>query len=151
MFLLTDWSKFSPSFRSTYIPWILLTGLDLVPKVLKVLVSMSNRRHVSFSYPWRRTYTRKILLETCWETIFVANPSQQRERTRRRNFLLTYHLPRVIKRTILFLLRKISPELTSIANLSHLCLREISPQLTSVSIFLYFVCELPPQHGWWVV
>ena len=27
------------------------------------------------------------------------------------------------------------------------CLRKIVPELTSVPVFLYFVCELPPQHG----
>lgn len=39
-FLLTDLSRCCT--RSTYSPWILLTQLDLVPKVLKVLVFMSN-------------------------------------------------------------------------------------------------------------
>ena len=28
--------------------------------------------------------------------------------------------------------------------------RKICPELTSVLIFLYFICEMPPQHGWWV-
>ena len=26
--------------------------------------------------------------------------------------------------------------------------RKIRPELTSVPIFFYFVCEMPPQHGW---
>ena len=32
------------------------------------------------------------------------------------------------------------------------CLRKIHPEVTSMSIFLYFVCGLPLQHGrWWTV
>ena len=34
---------------------------------------------------------------------------------------------------------------------SFFLLKKISPELTSVPIFLYFPCGLPPQHGWWVV
>ena len=30
-------------------------------------------------------------------------------------------------------------------------LRKISPELTSVPIFLHIVCGLLPQNGWWVV
>ena len=30
-------------------------------------------------------------------------------------------------------------------------LRKISPDITSVPIFLHFICGLPPQQGWWVV
>ena len=30
-------------------------------------------------------------------------------------------------------------------------LRKISPELTSVPIFLHFICELLPQHGWQLV
>lgn len=53
-FLVTDLSRCYTSCRSTYIPWILLTQLDLVPKVLKVLVFMSN----SHTYPrgWTPTW-----------------------------------------------------------------------------------------------
>ena len=29
-------------------------------------------------------------------------------------------------------------------------LRKISPELTSMPIFLHFICSSPPQHGWWV-
>ena len=46
----------------------------------------------------------------------------------------------------IFLVRKIGPELTSVAN-PLFCLRKAGPELTSVAIILYFVCELPPQHG----
>ena len=27
------------------------------------------------------------------------------------------------------------------------CVRKIGPELTSVAIFFYFVCQMPPQHG----
>ena len=47
----------------------------------------------------------------------------------------------------LFLVRKIGPELTSVANLPPFCLRKSGPELTSIPTFLYFVCGLPPQHG----
>ena len=40
--------------------------------------------------------------------------------------------------------RKIALELTSTANLPLFAWA----QLTFVLIFLYFVCEMPPQHGW---
>ena len=44
--------------------------------------------------------------------------------------------------------RKIGPEVSSVANLPLFCLRKIVAKLTSVPIFLYFVCGmLPPQHG----
>ena len=48
---------------------------------------------------------------------------------------------------VLFSLRKISPELTSIANLPLLLLEEDYLELTSMPIFLYFICRLLPQHG----
>ena len=47
----------------------------------------------------------------------------------------------------IFLVRRIDPELTSVANLPFFCLRKISPELTSVPIFLCFVCGTPPQLG----
>ena len=34
---------------------------------------------------------------------------------------------------------------------SSFCLTKISPELTSVPVFLYFVCGMLPQHGWWAV
>ena len=52
-----------------------------------------------------------------------------------------------------FFVSKIPPELTSIASLPlffFFGVRKIPPELTSVPIFLYFVCGMPPQHGWWV-
>ena len=42
-------------------------------------------------------------------------------------------------------MRKIGPELTSVAN-PLFCLRKIVTELTSVPIF-YFECGTPPQHG----
>ena len=44
------------------------------------------------------------------------------------------------------LLRRIHPELISVANLL-LFQRKIHSELTSVPTFLYFVCGLPPQPG----
>ena len=49
----------------------------------------------------------------------------------------------VIKFHFFFLVRKIGPGLTSVANLPLL----LGPELTSVPIFLYCVCGVPPQHG----
>ena len=48
---------------------------------------------------------------------------------------------------LFFLMWKIHPELTSIANLPlFFFLGKISPELTSVPVFLSFVCGTPPQH-----
>ena len=44
-------------------------------------------------------------------------------------------------------MRKIGPELTSVANLSSFCLRKIVAELTSVPVFLYFVHGMLPQCG----
>ena len=53
---------------------------------------------------------------------------------------------------LFFFLRKIYPELTSVANLPlFFGLMKITPVLTSVPIFLCFVCGWPPQHGQGVV
>ena len=30
------------------------------------------------------------------------------------------------------------------------CLRKLSAELTSMPVLLYFVCGMPPRHGWWV-
>ena len=30
-----------------------------------------------------------------------------------------------------------------------MCVRKISAELISAPVFLYFVCGMPPQHGWW--
>ena len=47
---------------------------------------------------------------------------------------------------IFFLVRKIGPELTSIASIPPLSLRKIGPELTSMPMFLYLVCTKLPQH-----
>ena len=44
-------------------------------------------------------------------------------------------------------MRKSGPELTSIANPALFCLRKIVTEITTVSIVLYLVCGMPPQHG----
>ena len=46
------------------------------------------------------------------------------------------------------LVRKIGPELTSVANLPlFFCLRKIVTELTPVPIFLFSLCGTLPQHG----
>ena len=45
------------------------------------------------------------------------------------------------------LMRKIGPKLTSIASPPLFRLRKIIPELTSKTVFLCFVCGMPPQHG----
>ena len=35
--------------------------------------------------------------------------------------------------------------------LFYFLLRKISPELTSVPVFLHFICGSLPEHGWWVV
>ena len=47
----------------------------------------------------------------------------------------------------LSLMRKNSPELTSVDTLPLFCLRKIAPKLTSVPIFHYFISGTLPQHG----
>ena len=48
-----------------------------------------------------------------------------------------------------FLVRKILPEVTSVASPPlFVCLRKIRPELTSVPVFVYFICGPPAQHGW---
>lgn len=57
-------------------PWILLTGIDLIPKVLKVLVSMSineihpKRMNISWGDPLRPAE---------WDTVFMTSPMQEWE------------------------------------------------------------------------
>ena len=51
--------------------------------------------------------------------------------------------------TFFCFVRKIGPELTSVANLPFFfsCLRKIVHEIVSVPVFLCFICGMLPQHG----
>lgn len=73
-------------------PWILLTGMDLIPKVLKVLVSMS----ISETHPKKMNINQGESLRPA-EILSLWQAPRGSGKTRRRHFLLVYHLRHAIK------------------------------------------------------
>lgn len=72
-FLLTGLSRCYTSCKSKCIPWILLTQLDLVLKVLKVLVFMSN------SQPYPRGWTPAWVI--CCDCLYgKSHPGEEKTR-----------------------------------------------------------------------